>query len=261
LDLSSHVFWRTLDPGHPLYSRQLAATQGDFIGSLYGKVDQAIGRAMEQLDSRTWLMVMSDHGFTSFRRQFNLNSWLLDNGYLRTKRPAIRGGSTGFHDVDWEQSRAYGLGINGLYLNRSGREVHGSLDADKADELARELVARLAAVRDPDTGERVVTRAFRAAEVYSGPHAVAGPDLIVGYNRNYRASWETILGGFPRQHLLDNTDAWSGDHCVDPSFVPGVLLSSRPLPAGSPRIEDLAPTILGAFGVPTPEGMTGRRLV
>src|SRR5262249_8634285 len=97
-------------------------------------------------------------------------------------------------------------------------------------------------------------------DIYSGPHVDLAPDLIVGYNRYYRASWDTILGGFPRQQILDNNDPWSGDHCIDPQFVPGVLLSSRPLSTTGPRLEDLAPTILSAFGAPPAAGMTGNVL-
>lgn len=258
LDLSNHVFWRTIDSGHPLYTQQLAETQGTFIRDLYEKVDYAVGLALDRLDERTWLIVMSDHGFTSFRRQFNLNSWLLDNGLLRTSRAPVRAGSTNFQDVDWNKSRAYGVGLNGLYLNRKGREVHGRVEASEAESLERELIRKLEAVRDPDTEKPVIAKVYRAREIYSGPHVDLAPDLIVGYNRYYRASWETILGGFPRQHVLDNTDPWSGDHCIDPQFVPGVLLSSRPLTASAPRLEDLAPTILTAFEAPIPEGMTGK---
>jgi predicted AlkP superfamily phosphohydrolase/phosphomutase len=200
---------------------------------------------------------MSDHGFTSFRRQFNLNSWLLDNGLLRTKRPPVRANSTNFQDVDWTKSRAFGLGLNGLYLNRQGREVEGCVDHAEAASLEKELIEKLPAVRDPDTGEQVIKNVFRAKDIYTGPHVDLAPDLIVGYNRYYRASWDTILGGFPRQHVLDNTDPWSGDHCIDPQFVPGVLLSSRPIATEQPRLEDLAPTILSAFETPVPETMTG----
>jgi predicted AlkP superfamily phosphohydrolase/phosphomutase len=257
LDLSNHVFWRTIDPGHPLYTTQLAETQGNFIRDLYEQVDHAVGLALDRLDDRTWLVVMSDHGFTSFRRQFNLNSWLLDNGLLRTSRAPVRAGSTNFQDVDWSKTRAYGLGLNGLYLNRKGREVHGRVEASEAEGLERELVRKLTEIRDPDTGEQVITNVYRAADIYSGPHVDLAPDLIVGYNRYYRASWETILGGFPRQHILDNTDPWSGDHCIDPQFVPGVLLSSRPWDGDSPRLEDLAPAILRVFDAPIPKGMTG----
>lgn len=257
LDLSSHMFWRAIDPGHPVYSPRLAKECGEFLGELYEKVDRAVGQALELMEDDTWLVVMSDHGFNSFRRQFHLNSWLLENGYLRTRPGTPRSGSTLFQGVDWNRTRAYGVGLNGLYLNREGREAHGNVRAAESDRLAAELARRLRAVRDPDTGATVIERVFLASEVYSGPFAADGPDLIVGYNRNYRASWDTILGGFPQGLVLDNRDVWSGDHCVDPQFVPGVLLSSRPLAAATPRLEDLAPTFLSAFGVPRPPGMTG----
>ncbi|MBS0204812.1 MAG: alkaline phosphatase family protein [Planctomycetes bacterium] len=262
LDLSSHMFWRALDPGHPQFTAELAQAHGDFIGSLYERVDQAIGETLATLDEQSWLMVVSDHGFTSFRRQFNLNSWLLDHGYLQTTGPAQRAAVlTGFPDVDWSRTRAYGLGINGLYVNRKGREVYGTVGSGDADRLIQELVSGLEAVRDPETGERVIERVFVARDVYSGPYAEAGPDLIVGYRPNYRASWDTVLGGIPRQHVVDNRDPWSGDHCVAPMFVPGVLLSSRPLRSSAAKLEDLAPTILRGFGVSIPDEMTGTPLI
>jgi predicted AlkP superfamily phosphohydrolase/phosphomutase len=260
LDLSSHVFWRAIDPEHPEYDADLAASQGDFIRTLYEKVDHAIGLALDRLDERSWLIVMSDHGFASFRRQFNLNSWLLENGFMRTNGPPVRAGSSNFQDVDWSRTRAFGLGLNGLYLNRKGREKNGCVEPADAESLEQELVLKLKQVRDPETGDQVITNVFRASEIYSGPHVTLAPDLIVGYNRNYRASWDTILGGFPRELVLDNRDAWSGDHCIDPQFVPGVLLSSRRLESQTPRLEDLAPTILTAFHASVPASMTGTTL-
>ncbi|MSR58081.1 MAG: twin-arginine translocation signal domain-containing protein [Planctomycetaceae bacterium] len=262
LDLSSHVFWRTLDRGHPLYSAELAAQEGDFIPELYDQIDLAIGRALETVDDKTLLFVISDHGFTSFRRQFNLNSWLMDNRYIRPKVSRVQSVNSYFADVDWTRTKAYGLGINGLYLNLQGREAHGTVaPGPEADKLLRELAERLTAVRDPLTGDAVIARVHLASEIYSGPYAADGPDLIVGYNNNYRASWDTILGGFPRELILDNTDAWSGDHCVDSAFVPGVLLCNRPLRRDRPALEDLAPTILEAFGVEVPVEMTGNNLL
>ncbi|MEO2034434.1 MAG: alkaline phosphatase family protein, partial [Planctomycetaceae bacterium] len=216
----------------------------------------------EQVDDRTLLLVMSDHGFTSFRRQFNLNSWLMDNGYVRPKNRATRGATSFLLDVDWSGTRAYGLGINGLYLNRAGREAKGIVTAGRqADELMQELITRLKNVRDPVNGEQVVANVYRAEEIYEGPYLQDAPDLIVAYNDNYRASWDTVLGGFPKEHLLDNTDVWSGDHCVDSRLVPGVLLSNRPLQLDDPDLTDLAPTILSGFGVNVPDAMTGRNLL
>lgn len=260
LDLSSHVFWRTIDSDHPRHDVELSAAHSDFIRELYEKVDHAIGLALERLDDQTWLMVMSDHGFNSFRRQFNLNSWLLENGYLKTHNRPQHEGTTAFYDVDWSKSQAYGLGLNGLYLNLEGREKEGCVSADSAPELIRELTEKLLSICDPVHGDRVISRIFRATEIYGGPYVDLAPDLIVGYNRNYRASWDTVLGGYPRELLTDNPDAWSGDHCIDPQHVPGVLLSSRPLDSQAPRLEDLAPTILSAFGAPVPGSMTGQIL-
>ncbi len=262
LDLNSHVFWRTRDREHPGYSEQLAAAHGDFIPELYGKIDRAIGQAMERADERTLLMVMSDHGFTSFRRQFNLNSWLMDNGYVRSKNRGPRGEASYLLDVDWPGTRAYGLGINGLYLNREGREADGIVPAGQAaEQLMQELITRLKEVRDPENGQPVIAEVSRADEIYDGPYLEDAPDLIVSYNDTYRASWDTVLGAFPKEHVLDNTDAWSGDHCVDPRIVPGVLLSNHPIRHNDPDLADLAPTILSAFGVPVPAAMTGRNLL
>jgi predicted AlkP superfamily phosphohydrolase/phosphomutase len=263
LDLSSHVFWRTLDPRHPLYSPSLAAEHGDFIPSLYEQVDRAIGQTLATVDERTALWVMSDHGFTSFRRQFNLNSWLMDAGYVQPRKSRAQSVGTMYADVDWQHTKAYGLGINGLYLNLKGREIDGTVEPGaEADRLCDELAERLTSIVDAQTGERVVSRLLRASRIYSGPYVADGPDMIVAYNDNYRASAATVLGEFPAgDPVVDNTDAWSGDHCVDSAFVPGVLLCNRPLRAEQPALEDIAPTILAQFGLSLPAEMTGTNLL
>ena len=258
LDLSSHMFWRSIDPLHPMYSRDLATSHGNFLGDLYARVDQAVGLAQQRIGNDGWLMVMSDHGFTSFRRQFNLNSWLVDEGYLQTSGHVVREGSTLFQGVHWERSLAYGVGLNSLYVNRQGREVHGTVAAGTETlSLAKELAERLSAIRDPENNQPVISQVFLGNQIYTGAAASAAPDLVIGYNQHYRASWDTILGGFPEKHVLDNTDAWSGDHCVAPAFVPGVLLSNQKIKGQNVRLEDLAPTILRAFDVAVPAEMTG----
>jgi len=258
IDLNSHLFWRTIDPLHPLYTPELARRHGDFIPWLYSRMDVAIGHAMQRLDDDTTLVIMSDHGFCSFRRQFNLNAWLMDQGYTASLDPAGRGRTDLLTEVDWKHTRAYGLGLNGLYLNQQGRESQGTVaDGAARESLLAELQQRLTAVRDPANGEPVISRVFRASDLYSGPHANKAPDLVVGYNRHYRASWDTVLGRFPREHLLDNRDPWSGDHANDPQFVPGVLIANRPLNTPTPALSDLAPSFLQLFNVSAPATMTG----
>jgi predicted AlkP superfamily phosphohydrolase/phosphomutase len=148
--------------------------------------------------------------------------------------------------------------LNGLYLNLKGREKDGIVQpGHEADALLDELSAKLLAAHDPATGLPAITRMSRTSQVYHGRYAQEAPDLIVGYNRGYRAGWKTILGAFPRQLFEDNNFAWSGDHCMDYALVPGVLLSNRKLEAQSPALTDIAPTILGEFGIAPGHGMMG----
>lgn len=259
IDLNSHMFWRTVDAKHPLFTPDLARKQGDFLPSLYKKMDDVIGTAMKRVDEQTMLIAMSDHGFLSFRRQFNLNSWLLENGFASMSRGASRGGGY-FNGVDWKNTRAYGLGINSLYLNLQGREPEGRVSPTEKTAVLNDLVARLKAVRDPQDGAPVIANAYQPSEIYSGPHVNTAPDLLIGYHANYRASWDTILGGFPVDLFLDNTNPWSGDHCMDSNFLPGVFLSNRKMPVNQVALEDMAPSILDAFGVPAPGEMTGKNV-
>jgi predicted AlkP superfamily phosphohydrolase/phosphomutase len=257
-DLQSHMFWWEWDRTGPAFhpSRDDAAVWRNFerIRTLYQRLDRAVGEVMDRFGSTANIYLMSDHGFANFGRQFNLNSWLRDYGYLAE-------GHSIMSDVDWSISKAYGLGINGLYLNLRGRERDGIVEPGReAEALLVELKERLEAEVDPATGQRIIRNVYRADEVYRGSATAMAPDLIVGYNRGYRASWETCLGDLETDYLSDNTLAWSADHCADALEVPGVLFSSRPFRAESPALVDLAPSILADFGLLVPSCMTGRSI-
>ena len=261
LDLNSHMFWRTVDRQHPLYTPELERGYGDHLPDLYRRIDSFIGDVVSHLGPEGKIYIASDHAFTSFRRQFNLNAWLLDHGYSAVRNPLDRETAPGFSNTDWTRTRAYGLGINSLYLNRAGREPGGIVKpGDDADRLRAELAEALTAVRDPRTGARVIRRVVCPEQVYRRTVGDRVPDLVVCYEDHYRASWDTVLGGYPREHILDNRDPWSGDHCMDPHFLSGVLLTNAPVRLEDPALEDLAPTLLRSFGVPVPEEMKGRDL-
>ena len=217
---------------------------------IYRAVDAAIGEAVQRFPHAD-IIVMSDHGFNSFDRNVNLNTWLWEKGFLALQGPP-RGGDEGFADVDWTKTQAYALGLNGLYLNIAGREKHGILRTGAETDAAIERLAReLTEFRDPVNGRQVV-------ETAPATGAPLGPDIIVGYGRGYRGSWETALGAAPRAILEDNTDVWIGDHCINAADVPGVLLSNRPLRAQHPSLKDVTVTILELFGVGPGGGMCGR---
>jgi predicted AlkP superfamily phosphohydrolase/phosphomutase len=261
LDLNGHMLWRLTDPQSPAYDAASAAQNGTALEEFYEQMDQVLGEVMPKVDENTTLLVLSDHGFAPFRRSFNLNTWLLNNGYVTRKADAGGDSSEPFADVDWSRTRAYGLGINGLYLNVRGREREGMVDPAEADALLREIRQKLLEVRDPKDGSQVITRIDLASEVYQGPYARTGPDALVGYNRGYRSGWKTILGAFPAEVLEDNTNPWSGDHCMDFTKVPGVLLSNRKIEAQAPALTDMAPTILSEFGIAKTKDMMGQSVL
>lgn len=258
LDLNSHMFWRAMDPNHPEYRPESVVEYSGIIEGFYREMDAALGKAMDKADSKTTLLVLSDHGFAPYYRSFNLNTWLRNHGYLALKEGKENEPGGFFANVDWARTRAYGLGLNGLYLNLRGRERDGIVEPGaEANGLLAEITTRLFAIRDGAAGNQVISRIDSASEVYHGPYEKNAPDLLVGYNRGYRAGWATVLGGFTAEEIEDNQDPWSGDHCMDPSLVPGVLLSNRKIAAQAPSLTDIAPTILSLFGIRKPAGMTG----
>jgi len=261
LDLNSHMFWRAIDPAHPGYTPEIAAKFGDVIPGLYRQMDAVLGEALEKAGDDATVLVVSDHGFAPFRRSFNLNSWLRDRGYLVLSGGVATGGNS-FQGVDWSRTRAYGLGLNGLYLNLRGRESHGIVEpGTAADALRRELAKRLLEVTDPANDQPIVTRVDVAGDAYSAPYATDAPDLVIGYNRGYRSGWGTVLGGVPADVLEDNLDPWSGDHCMDFRQVPGVLLSNRPIVSDAAALTDIAPTLLALYGLSQPAAMKGRSVL
>lgn len=255
VDQLSHMFWRTMDPKHPAYDS--GSKLKSAIENAYVEMDIVLGRVLDSIDDDTTVIVLSDHGFAPFYRAFNLNTWLKVNGYSY-----LTDDSEGefFQNVDWDRTRAYGVGFNGLFLNLKGREFKGTVDRADREALLDEISEKLLAVRDPENGERVITRIYRAEEIYSGPYLKDAPDLIVGYNRGYRASWETVLGSFPSEVLRDNKQKWSGDHLMEAALVPGILLSNKEIKLDNPALTDLAPTVLDEFGIPKQEGMIGQSI-
>jgi len=251
-DLQSHMFWWDSQAKHPTRSGGDAKKYFGCIGELYQKMDSVVGDILGRYGDKATIIVMSDHGFANFRRQFGLNRWLKENGYIYPPD------ATGvLSDVDWSRTRAYGLGINGLYVNLKGRERDGIVERGAEYEgLIGELAAKLEAVRDVD-GRSVIHKVHRADKVYSGGATFFAPDLIIGYARDYRASWDTCLGDMQTAVLCDNDSAWSADHCADESEVPGVLFCNRAIKKKEPSLIDLAPTILSEFGLPVSREMEG----
>ena len=255
LDQNSHMLWFLADEEHPIYEEQLAERYGHTLEEIYLNMDEVVGTALEKLDANTTLIVMSDHGFAPFHRTFNLGTWLKDNGYLTL----VNDEEGEFYDnVDWSRTRAYPLGLNGLYINQRAREGNGIVNKSEKDKLLDEIAEKLLQVRDPKDGRQAILRVYKTSEVYTDADEDLVPDAIIGYNRGYRASWETAVGSFPKNLFADNEERWSGDHCMASEVVPGIILSNKKVKAADPQLRDLTPTMLAEFGVEAPPEMTGK---
>jgi predicted AlkP superfamily phosphohydrolase/phosphomutase len=250
VDQVSHMMWRPRDPQHPAYDAEIDRPYEHVVEDLYVGLDAIVGDTLRALGKDDLLVVMSDHGFASWRRSFHLNSWLRDNGYL-VARPAFDVGDSGpFGAVDWSRTRAYAVGLNGLYVNVKGRERYGIVAPEDREALIKEVSDKLLSTIDPATGAPAISRMFRREEVYTVKgHEDIAPDAIVGYAKGTRSSDVSALGGLTPETIVDNRDAWNGDHCMDPAGVPGILLTSRTLRKAAPNLQTLAAAILAEFGI------------
>ncbi len=255
-DRVQHMFWRHLADDHTSAAPQTSSA-ASVIEDLYKRMDELIGRTMEKMSSDSLLLVISDHGFKAFERGVNLNSWLHQQGYLALREGAAPG--DWFEGVDWSKTRAYSLGLNGIYLNVKGRESLGTVEPGaEAARLRTELCEGLRELVDPVTSLGAIRRTFDAMKSYTGPYRENAPDVIVGFAERYRASWDSAQGKVTPSVFEVNSKAWSGDHCIDPGLVPGVLFSNWKIMGDQHAITDVAPTLLDLFGLPVPLHMDGR---
>jgi predicted AlkP superfamily phosphohydrolase/phosphomutase len=260
-DRIQHMFWRYTEEGHPATRGKEASPHKNAIEELYVHNDELLGRVMAELDDDDLLIVCSDHGFASFRRGINLNAWLLANGYLHLKE-GHDGSSEWLRDVDWSKTRAYAVGLTGMFLNLAGREGEGIVEpGEEAQALKAEIIGKLSGLMDDETGEVGINEIFDTAKLYQGPYLRNAPDFIIGYNDGYRTSWDCATGVVSGAVFEDNTKAWSGDHGIDPRLVPGVFFCNREIAVDDPAIVDIAPTALTLFDLDPPAHMDGRTLL
>ncbi|HSL21221.1 MAG TPA: alkaline phosphatase family protein [Vicinamibacterales bacterium] len=270
-DRVQHMMWRLIDPKHPLYDAGLAAKFGDSIERVYRRADQFVAEVIEHLEPGTPLLIVSDHGFHSYRKSVNLNTWLVQNGYmvLQGQRPGEKklddlfGGGEFWENVDWSRTRAYAMGIGQIYFNLKGRESRGIVSTGaEYRQLADDLSAKLLTMQDPEDGTSIIRAVYKRDDIYKGEYLHNAADLQVGMQEGYRVSWQTTLGGSPQGIVYNNDRKWSADHGgYDYATTAGVLISTRKLEAGRrPSIMDIAPTVFKYFGLPVPGDIDGKSL-
>ncbi len=257
-DQDAHMLWRNMDPTHPMHKESDVRFSG-YLHHLYEEMDRLVGRVLPAVDDDTLLLVCSDHGFAQFGRQFHLNTWLRDNGFLTLKESAQKKEVANILDVDWKRTYAYGLGFNGLYLNLKGREKQGVVDpgSSVARQIQERLTTQLQGLKDDETGRQPIHKVYRRDDLYTGAQTPDMPELLVGWTPGYRNASSSVVGETGKATIDLNPWAWSGDHSMSVELIPGVLFSSKPLRKQLPSILDLPVTILEWFGIDKPEEMVG----
>jgi len=268
-DRVQHMMWRLVDPSHPMYDKALAAAFGDSIERVYRRCDDFVGEVVARVDPTTPILIVSDHGFHSFRQSVNLNTWLVQEGFMaiQGQQPGEKtlkdlfGGGTFWENVDWTRTKAYAMGLGQIYVNLQGREGHGIVSPADSTAVQDALAARLLTMTDPTTGARMVDAVYKRDDIYRGPFLNNASELQLGLADGYRVSWQSTLGGSPPGIVYPNMKKWSGDHgSYDYKQTAGVLISSRPLADSRTDIMDIAPTVLKYFGVPIPSDIDGKSI-
>ena len=248
----------------------------------YKEADAFVGEVMRRFADKATLIVLSDHGFHGFDRAVNINTWLWKNGYLKFQGEALpdaprkimkdlTGRGQFWEGVDWVNTYAYSMGLGNVYLNMQGREPEGIVrPGGMAETVLGKLREGLLALRDD--GKLIVRSVYFGKEIYQGKYAKDAADVVVGFHEGYRVSWQTALGGTPKEIIEPNEKKWSGDHCsLDPAMTPGVFFSNRKLSAITkserllgggvwPSVMDIAPTVLAGFGIKIPDEYEGTPL-
>ena len=271
-DRVQHMMWRLIDPQHPLYDAALASKYGDSIERVYKHADDFVGEVVRRVGPGVPVLIVSDHGFHSWRKAVNLNTWLVEHGYMtlkghaagrqearRTSSAAARSGKT------WtgRRTRAYAMGLGQIYFNLRGREAQGIVSPGaEAAALADELAKALRTMTDPDDGTSIIRAVYKRDDIYSGPYlperlGAAGrdggrlPRVVADHARRIPA----------RHRLQERSKKWSGDHGgYDYAITSGILVSSRPINTRTPSIMDIAPTVLRYFGLAVPKDIDGKPL-
>ncbi|MCB4792431.1 MAG: alkaline phosphatase family protein [Elusimicrobia bacterium] len=249
-DIIQHMFWRYRDTKHPLYDKTAARKYGNMIRDWYIKLDETLGKILKNLGSKDTILVLSDHGFNTYRRSVHVNTWLMKNGYLKLVNENEFAGNELLNNIDWSKTKAYAIGFGSVYINQEGREKQGLVKPGKeTDTVIDEIIQKMEKWTDGRSNDKIIHKVYKKEDIFKGPYLKEAPDLYIGFNIGYQSSWQTALGGVPDKLVEDNIKKWSGSHLFDPSLVPGVFLSNKKGLIEHPSIYDIAFTILKMIGI------------
>lgn len=263
----------------------------DILLEYYQKLDKIIGEILERSGKEANVFIISDHGFgPEATKTFFINTWLEQHGLLKMK-----GGSknrlfrrlfftvvkinqflkfrsilprksvnqvvkASKSQIDWHNTKIYGddKNIGGININLKGRQPAGVVEKEEYEQLREEIINKLKALKDPETGENIIKEAYKKEELYSGRFMDKISDIVLLGNHEY-----IISPGISDELLKPFKSIRTGNHSN--GYLNGILIANGPdIKEGKhvegPELIDIAPTILHMLGVPIPRDMDGRVL-
>ncbi len=252
-DKLQHSCWRFLDP------RYLASQPDAFQRLLrelsvqyFRELDEFVGEIVALAGPQARVFIASDHGFGPNEIVLRINKWLESRGYLRwqakTAGPAPKTGNAHYVLLDWEHTQAYAQSgaTNGIHIRVREEGHRGGIARADYGAFCRQLADELLALRDPRTGQAVVTAVLRREEIYPGQAFDKAPDLTLVLADH---GFFSVLDAEP---IVDTRPVVAGTHYPEGVLIaagPGIRQGER-LP--QQRILDVAATLLYSLGLPIP---------
>lgn len=197
----------------------------------YALVDEVmIGGMRDRFEKGMQFIILSDHGFTPIEKEVYLNRWIVENGYLKFSKDEPES----IEDIA-EGSRVFVMDPGRLYVNLKGKYPLGEVSGEEErTALCDEITEKLMALEH--NGKKVMKKVYRREELYSGPYAEQGPDLVA------QSHYGFDLKGSVKSNEVFGTSFLSGMHTQDDAFL--VLPSSRKI-EDKPHISQLYDIIVG----------------
>jgi len=234
-DRLHHYLWAALqDENHP---------QHRFFIDFYKKLDKFIGEMYERVGDDIPFIILSDHGFTSIKKEVYLNSWLKEKGYLKFNKDVPES----FTDMD-DQSRVFVLDPSRIYIHLKGKYSRGCVAESEYETLRQELKKELMLLNVD--GEKVIKSVIFKEDIYSGDHYDEAPDMVV-------LSYEGFdIKGAINKDCISGNGFLTGGHTRDNA----VFYINRPVNCEGLNIMDVGPTIMSLLNIGE-DNFDGKKLI